>query len=300
MDTCMICNQNGAVARFSFNRYRVYACVNCGFRWLSPQPTDEELSKIYSEQYFLGEGDAEITNAVNRLKRTTAKLYLQQLETEVLSSKGLSLLEIGCGMGDFLLEAQLKGFKVSGLEITEHLAQLANQRLGTTCVEKGYIETSTYTQDSFDVISFFDVIEHVHDPLGFMKKVNWLLKKNGKIFIVTPSLDNWSARLLGKHWMEYKVEHLSYFNKIAMKILLEKTGFQNIRFCSNYKILSFDYISRHFARFPVKGLSPLVNFARKIVPDRLADVPLKVNASGMAVIGQKCESLGDFSESGIY
>lgn len=286
--TCVICNQDKVMTGFPFKRYQICVCGNCGFRWLNPQPSDQELSEIYSERYFLDEGDAEITETINQLKRATAKLYLHQLKTVISSSsKGLSLLEIGCGMGDFLLEAQIKGFKVSGLEVTEHLVEFANHRLGANCVEKGYIEDSIYPQESFDVIAFFDVIEHVRNPLNFMKRVNWLLKKNGKIFIVTPSLDSWSAVLLGKHWMEYKVEHLSYFNKTAIKTLLEKTGFQYIKFLSNYKILSFDYIHRHFVRFPVKGLSPLMNFARKITPNMLANMPLKVIASGMALIAQK-------------
>jgi hypothetical protein len=113
------------------------------------------------------------------------------------------------------------------------------------------------------------------------------LKKNGKIYVVTPSLDSWSAKLLGKNWMEYKVEHLSYFNKKAVTLLLEKTGFHNIKPYPNYKILSFDYINRHFVRFPVTGLSPLINLARKITPYRLANMPVKVIASGMAVIAEK-------------
>ena len=69
----------------------------------------------------------------------------------------------------------------------------------------------------------------------------------------------------------------------------KKTGFQKIRFHSNYKILNLEYINRHFVRFPVKGISPLVNFARKVTPDRLAYLPVKVIASGMAVIAEKRE-----------
>jgi 2-polyprenyl-3-methyl-5-hydroxy-6-metoxy-1,4-benzoquinol methylase len=266
----------------------VRICQNCGFRWLNPQPTDAELSDIYSDRYFLDEGDAEVTQVVNKIKRATAKLYLEQfMKRELRSPKELSLLEIGCGMGDFLLEAQLMGFYVSGLEITDHLAQFANVRLGMNCVKKGYLETSTYTQESFDIVTFFDVIEHVRDPLGFLKRVNSLLKQDGKVFLTTPSLDSWSAKLLGKHWMEYKVEHLSYFNKMAIKTLLSNTGFRNIEFFSNHKILTFDYINRHFVRFPVPGLSPLMNFVRRITPGKLANMPLKIVASGMTVLAQK-------------
>jgi hypothetical protein len=100
-------------------------------------------------------------------------------------------------------------------------------------------------------------------------------------------LDSWSAKLLGNHWMEYKVEHLSYFTKKAVATLLENSGFQNVRFYSNYKVLNFDYINRHFIRFPVKGISPLLNFIRILTPDKLAYMPFKVVASGMAILADK-------------
>ncbi len=288
MNVCPICKQNKTATSFPFKHYQVFICKNCGFRWLDPQPTDAELSQIYSDQYFLDEGDAEITEIVHRLKRATASLYLEQLVMGVPTSQPRgSLLEIGCGMGDFLLEAQSKGFNVSGLEVTDHLVELANRRLGLSSVQKGYLESSTFNKESFDVIANFDVIEHVRDPVDFMLNVNKLLKKSGKVYIVTPSLDSWSAKLLGRNWMEYKVEHLSYFNRMAISLLLEKTGFHNIKFHANYKVLNFDYINRHFVRFPVTGISPLVNLVRKTTPAKLAYMPIKVIASGMAVVAEK-------------
>ena len=297
MNICPICAQNNTTTVFPFKRYIVLACKNCGFRWLDPQPTDAELSEIYSDQYFMGEGDAEVTELVQALKRATAKLYLDQLIRGMPAIDGqTSLLEIGCGMGDFLLEAQANGFNVSGLEVTDHLVELANRRLGASSVQKGYLESSSFKPESFDVIANFDVIEHVRNPVDFMTHVNRLLKKAGKVFIVTPSLDSLSAKLLGNNWMEYKVEHLSYFNKEAITLLLEKTGFHNVKFHSNYKILNFDYINRHFVRFPNKSLSPLLNLARKMTPNGLAYRPIQVIASGMAVIAEKG---GNLIERGV-
>ena len=291
MNECKICDQNKISNGFIMHGFQVYVCKNCGFQFLDPQPTDAELSEIYSDQYFLDEGDVRITEIVNKLKRATAGLYLEQLVKENPSPQvQLSLLEIGCGMGDFLLEAQSRGFKVSGLEVTDHLVQLANRRLGANNVQKGFLETSGFNRESFDVVAFFDVIEHVRNPLDFMARVNSLLRKSGKAYIVTPSLDSWSAKLLGRNWMEYKIEHLSYFNRKAITLLLEKSGFHNIKFYSNYKVLNFDYINRHFVRFPVKGMSPLMNLVRKITPDKLAYMPVKVIANGMAVIDEKREN----------
>ena len=294
MQNCMICGADQPLAKtHKLHQYEVSGCLNCGFRWLSPQPTDQELSEIYSNQYFLDEGDPAVTERVNQLKRATAKLYLDQLiHTSSLHKENreldqYSLLEIGCGMGDFLLEAQARGFHVHGLEVTDHLVEFTNHRLGRNCVQKGFIETANFEHKMFDVIAFFDVIEHVRNPLNFMNHVNKLLRESGIVYIVTPSLDSWSAKLLDQKWMEYKVEHLSYFNKKAITLLLEKTGFHRIKFHSNYKVLNFDYINRHFVRFPVAGISPVMNMTRRLTPDKLAYIPIKVVASGMTVIAEK-------------
>ena len=291
MQKCIICEFEPALDEPSkLDHFNVGICQNCGFRWLTPQPTEEELARIYTTEYFLDEGQAEITELVNKLKRATANLYLSQLvHRDSAPASGLSLLDIGCGMGDFLLEAQSIGFNVSGLEVTDHLVEFANRRLGFSSVQKGFIETSNFQKESFDVVAFFDVIEHVRNPVDFLTHVSSLLKQNGRVYIVTPSLDSWSAKLLGKNWMEYKVEHLFYFSKRSMTLLLEKTGFHKIRFHPNYKILNFDYVNRHFVRFPVPGLSPLLDFSRKLIPDQLAYRPVKIVASGMAVIAEKRE-----------
>jgi hypothetical protein len=83
------------------------------------------------------------------------------------------------------------------------------------------------------------------------------------------------------------MEHLFYFNEKSIKILLEKSGFENIKIIKNYKILSFDYIYKHFMRFPVLGLSPLVKYFRTITPDRIANKHFKIVASGMALVAGK-------------
>src|SRR4051812_38551430 len=114
---CRICGSD--VLRVLFERFgrNVVECSECGVQFLDPQPTDEDLEKIYTSQYFLNDRDSISPEAVSRLKRATASLYLDYIGRFV-QAQGSRLLEIGCGTGDFLVEARIRGFEVRGIEFS--------------------------------------------------------------------------------------------------------------------------------------------------------------------------------------
>jgi hypothetical protein len=132
-----------------------------------------------------------------------------------------------------------------------------------------------------------DVIEHLRDPCVFLAQVYAALRPGGLLFLTLPSLDSWSARILGRHWMEYKLEHLYYFREATIRRLLRQAGYVDARIKPNVKVLSLDYIHQHFERFRVAGLSRFVRLARAIVPDAMAHRPFRVVPSGMMVLARK-------------
>lgn len=286
MENCPICASRGCRPLFDFQGYPVNECGVCGFRFLNPQPDDAVLGKIYSNLYFLGSGDAELEEQTRNLKRKTAAHYSDILARHV-SKPGAALLEIGCGWGDFLIEAKARGFRVSGLEYSQDAVDVACGRLGEPCVKAGTLEAAGFEPESFDVIAAFDVVEHVRDPKEFLNHVFRLLRKDGVIMLVTPALDSLTSRLLGKNWMEYKVEHLSYFSSATSKRALGDAGFTAVAVESNRKILTIDYLYQHFKKFPVPVLSALVSLFRAICPKAVAFKPIMIPASGILVLGRK-------------
>jgi len=284
---CPICGQSDLVSfAFQRNGNAIHSCQRCALEFLFPQPADDTLSSIYSNSYFLGSKDKVSVRRQEALKRATAKLYLDAIAPFVHMLKP-KLLEIGCGSGDFLIEARSRGFEVEGLEYSDHAAMDANTRLGCSVVRVGSPEKKSLPTNEYDVIAAFDVIEHLRDPRQSLSDLHAALKSGGLLAVVTPSLDSWSRHLLGRHWMEYKTEHLTYFSRRSLTQLFRATGFDTVHFFPNYKVLSLDYVSSHFDRFRVPVASPLVHLLRSALPEKLAHRPTKIVASGVTALAQK-------------
>lgn len=284
---CPVCLHSDAT-RFAFarNGTRIYSCRACGLEFQYPQPTDRRLAEIYSSEYFLGSKDQQSLANQKSLKRATASLYLNHL-APFLRQPHPRLLEIGCGHGEFLLEAQRRGYRVEGIEYSRHAATEANSRLGQDLVRVGSPEADVLPPAAYDVIGAFDVIEHLRNPSRSLAYMHAALKPGGLIAIVTPSLDSWSRRLLGRYWMEYKTEHLTYFSRKSLARLLTNTGFTGISFLPNYKTLNLEYVTAHFERFPVPLLTPIVRLMYQILPAVLAHRPVRIVASGVMAIARK-------------
>lgn len=283
---CPVCLRSNAT-RFAFERGGnfIYSCHSCGLEFQFPQPSEERLAAIYSSDYFLGSQNAEALKNQRALKRATALLYLDVLAP--LLKPNARLLEIGCGHGEFLVEAQSRGYSVEGLEYSEHAAAEANSQLGRHSVRVGSPELDCLDPSAYSLIAAFDVIEHLRSPRHSLAYLYTALEPGGTIAIVTPSLESWSRRLLGRHWMEYKTEHLTYFARKSLARLLEAIGFTDIRFVPNYKTLNLEYISAHFDRFPVPVATPLIRLLRRTLPGKLARRSVNIVASGIMAIAQK-------------
>jgi SAM-dependent methyltransferase len=125
---CLVCQGLRVYYLFSTSGHRVVRCVDCGLAFLNPQPCDEELARIYNDNYFLGSNSETGRQSASELKQATARLYLSEIRRYQGAGPG-KLLEIGCGDGDFLAVAESEGWTVTGVEYSPSACEAARARL---------------------------------------------------------------------------------------------------------------------------------------------------------------------------
>jgi 2-polyprenyl-3-methyl-5-hydroxy-6-metoxy-1,4-benzoquinol methylase len=282
---CPICSWSETRYIFTMKSFPMLQCPQCATAFLYPQPTDDDLAKIYNEGYFLGGNQPEAQAKRGDMKRLTARVMFERLK-EYRGKHGGTLLEIGCGQGESLVEAETLGYDVTGVEFSSHSVGVAQKRLQRGRVTQGEITSVDLPERTFDVVMSMDVVEHVRNPRAFMQAVHRVLKPDGVLMLVTISLDTWTARLLRHNWMEFKVEHLTYFSNNSLQTLAFLTGFEQTRLEPAYKILSPPYILDHFERYPVPLFTRLLRLGYRLLPTGLRERSLKLSGSGIVLMGR--------------
>jgi glycosyltransferase involved in cell wall biosynthesis len=282
---CPACDAGKFNRLFQVQGYPVEQCTVCGLVFMNPQPGDEVLSRIYSEDYFLGNHPSDTICDASEIKRATAGLYLDQLALQGSPREG-SLLDVGCGNGEMLAEAAARGYRVVGVEISSHAARLANESLGLSAVTCGRLEDAGLASGCFDICVCLDVIEHVRNPFGFLEHVHRVLKPNGVLLLVTPAIDSRLARLLGRHWHEFKIEHLCYFSRSTIQNILARAGFRSVELGPNRKVVTLEYIHNHFQRFRVPVISQALDFAHRFMPNGLRGHPITAWTGGLTIVAR--------------
>jgi SAM-dependent methyltransferase len=286
---CHVCQGTRIYYLFSACGHRVVRCDDCGLVFLNPQPSDGELAGIYSTDYFLGSDSETGRHTASELKQATARLYLSEIRRYHGPETG-RLLEVGCGEGDFLALAEADGWQVMGVEFSTEAGNNARQRLKRGDVRVGELQQAGLPAGQYDLCVISDVVEHVRSPLDFLREIHRVLKPGGTLFVATPSIDSWSARFLKQRWMEFKAEHLIYFDRQTLQTALFKSGFRDVIVQPGWKILNFDYVRRHFERYPVPVITPALKSAARVLPQSVQLRHRRIVASGIMVFSRKSEA----------
>jgi 2-polyprenyl-3-methyl-5-hydroxy-6-metoxy-1,4-benzoquinol methylase len=142
-------------------------------------------------------------------------------------SSGKRLLDVGCGEGDFLATALQMGFQAVGLDVSKMgIKDCLWKRLP---VLKGELEQMQFADGAFDIVTFYDVIEHVKDPAGFLTEVRRILVPGGIVSWSCPNLDSWPSKNLKENWWTLRPEqHLWHFTPKTVAMLFGENGYTTV------------------------------------------------------------------------
>nr|MBI3613444.1 class I SAM-dependent methyltransferase [Nitrospirota bacterium] len=246
---CPLCDEDGSRPRFAKDGFSVVECRACRLRYVNPRPTRPWLDAWYRHEYFaLSHEDASGAQHLQHgaIKTATARLRLQLLGTAPSSGR---LVDVGCGGGFFVRAATTGGWDAVGIEPSIEAARCAAQTQQIRIIA-GRLEETPLVAGRFDVITMFDVLEHVASPKTFLEEARRLLAPGGRLVIETPNMAGWLPRLMGKRhpWVR-PPEHLTYFTPSTLRRLLEQGGFRVDQLHgSTEKVLTLDYVLALTAR----------------------------------------------------
>jgi len=212
--TCLICESDKLSELPDFKSSFLCKCGSCGFVFAKKIPTEQEL-----EEHYEGYGRNDYLSPI------TIKRYNELLDSFEKYRKTNRLIDVGCGIGYFLEEAIKRGWEVYGTEYTDEAVKIC-QGKGITML-KGKLDPSKLVDMEFDVITSFEVIEHINNPNEELSNFNKILRKGGMVYITTP---NFNSLLRYRLKSAYNVitypEHLSYYTPKTLSKVFTGNGFK--------------------------------------------------------------------------
>lgn len=205
--------------------FAIQCCASCGFAATNPRPSNEELGKYYESDEYISHSNTSkglVSKMYQRVRKYTMRKKVAMVHQ--LAGKMGSLLDIGCGTGEFLAASKTAGWRVTGIEpsASARKAALTNHQLEV----QDEPELQNLPADSFDVITMWHVLEHVPDLPGRLQTLKKLLAQNGTLIIAVPNRNSHDADHYGKFWAAYDVpRHLWHFRPDDIRALAKTHGF---------------------------------------------------------------------------
>lgn len=224
---CNLCNHEFSRPVFIKNGYILLRCSSCGLVYVGNPPSKLELEKLYSfdSGYHLG-----LQDDSGDFKRDL-DLAIKYYELITKYKTHGRILDIGCAAGFFLKVAKENGWDTYGVEISNDTAEIARKRYGLK-VLTGSLKATSFIPNFFDVVTMWDVIEHVENPIRTISIISRILKDDGILAISTPNIDGLFPKIsyrvsnLINRWRHPEPPHHLYqFSKKTMNRLLEQAGF---------------------------------------------------------------------------
>jgi len=212
--SCLLCGSKKIAELKGYDAHYLVSCQNCKFVFCNRVPTNDELTKHY---FNYPKRDVLSPITLKRYEKLLDKLEKYRLKN--------NLIDVGCGDGFFLLSAMRRGWSVFGTEFTD--TAVSEGRKKGIKMNYSPLQITNYEKGYFDVVTSFEVIEHINYPKIEASNFSYLLRMGGVAYVTTPNFNSISRLILKAKWdiISYP-EHLMYFTTKTLNLLFEKQGFK--------------------------------------------------------------------------
>lgn len=209
----------------SQENFAILECSQCTLRFTQDVPSQNAIAPYYKSENYISHTDTS-KGLVNQLYKSVRKRTLVQkrkLIEKVTGRATGNLLDVGAGTGSFLNEMKQNNWQVTGLEPDADARAVAKTLHGIGLQESGNL--FSLTENSFDAITMWHVLEHVHSLQEYITQLKKLLTANGRLIIAVPNYTSSDAASYGEYWAAYDVpRHLYHFSPKSIETLVVKHG----------------------------------------------------------------------------
>ncbi|MFO7539974.1 MAG: class I SAM-dependent methyltransferase [Chloroflexota bacterium] len=247
-------------------------CRQCGLIYVNPRPDPKTIGHYYPADYapyFLAVEDE--PSWWQRLNRRLALRKRLRLIQRHLPRPG-RVLDVGCATGSFLVTLREAGWQVQGVEFNSQAADYARRRHGLDVVT-GTLADGRFPDNQFDLVIFWDVLEHVHGPRQTLLEAARITRPGGTLLLVLPNPDSLEATWFGSQWAGWDTpRHLYIYSRPVLHRFLSETGWQmGATSCITGRIWLFNLSLAHWLQNRVKNSS-----VRRVIMTIMRSLPIRI------------------------
>lgn len=214
---------------FTGPRFQVVCCGQCGLWYTNPRPTAAAIGRFYPDDYVPHQPRRHRSAWLHPPRwwsLAAARILRRCPDRRWLEPHGrMRLLDVGCGSGVFLERMHQQGWRVTGLDVSQKVVRRIRDEMGLSALH-GTLPHAELAPSSFDVVTMWQSLEHLHQPLESLKIVRELLVPGGHLVVSVPNIEGLPFRWFGTAWSGLELpRHLTHFTPQSLSEILRRAGF---------------------------------------------------------------------------